>query len=173
MLFEFGFLLYLILPLPFLHLAPRFYNPSSAACVLTLPPYLQICSTMVFTDIISDVLALLTPTIIHTCTRTHAHVPHTSTFIHANPRSPPHTRKRTPTYFPFYLLAPPYIPVHAHPSTSTHTHLQAHTHFPFLIFTLGLLFHSDFSFLTRLCPLYEPGVLGHSLPTGLVIQPLS
>ena len=43
------------------------YTPSSAACALTLPPYLQICSTMVLTDIISDVFALLTPTLIHTC----------------------------------------------------------------------------------------------------------
>ena len=153
------------------------HTPSSAACALTLPPYLQTCSTMVFTDIISDVFALLTPTIIRACTRTHAHAPHASTFLHANPRSPPHTRKRTPPYlvfpFPFHLLVHPYIPAHAHPSTSPHTHLHAHTHFPLLIFTLGLLFHSDFSFLTRLCPLDEPGVLGHSLPTGLVIQPLS
>ena len=41
-----------------------------------------------------------------------------------------------------------------------------------MIFTLGLLLHSDVSFLTRLCTLYEPGVLGHFLPTGLVVHPV-
>ena len=153
---------------------------SFATCALTLPPYLQICSPMVFTDIISDVLELLTPTLIPTCKSTYAQALHTSTFIHANPRSPPHTRTRTPPYlvypFPIYLPLPPYIPVYAHLTTSTHIHLHAHTHPPPpppSIFILGLLFHSDFSYLTRLCPLYEPGVLGHSLPTGSVIQPQS
>ena len=37
----------------------------SVACTLTLPPDLQICSTMVLTDIISDVLALLTLGLLH------------------------------------------------------------------------------------------------------------
>ena len=95
-----------------------------------LPPDLQICSTMVLTDIISDVFALLTPTLIPTCKRTYAHAPHTSTFIHASPRSPPHTRKHTSSYlvfpFPIYLLLHPYIPVHAHPTTSTHIYTRTH-----------------------------------------------
>ena len=107
-------------------------TPSSAACALTFPPYWQICSTMVLTDMISDVFALLTPTLIPTCKRTYSHAPHTTTFTHANPRSPPHTRKRTPSYsvfpFPIYLLLHPYIPVHVHLTTSAHTHLHAHTH---------------------------------------------
>ena len=128
----------------------------------------KFCLIMVLTGIISDVFALLTPKTVHTCTRLYVYTPHTSTFIHTNPRSPPHTRTRTHPYLvfilPFYLLVYPHMPVHAQHSTSTNTHLYAHTHFPLLIFTTGLLIHSDFSFLTRLCPFHEPGGSGTSSP---------
>ena len=120
--------------------------------------------------IISDVFALLTPTIINTCTCTYAYTPDTSTFIHANPCSPPHTRNLTSIlnfYFTILFLSTSSSP-HAHPHAhlhTTHPHLYTPTHIPQpLIFTFGLLFHSDFPFLTRLCPFHEPGGSGNFLP---------
>ena len=93
--------------------------------------------------------------------RTHAYTPHTSTLIHANAHSPPHTRKRTHPYVVLILPFYPYLLVHSH----TPTHIPR-----LLIFTFGLLFHSEFRFLTRLCPFHEPGGLWHFPSIGLVIH---
>ena len=87
-----------------------------------------------------------------------------------------HTRASAHLHTQFFLSQFIYCFILTYPFmyTSPHPHIHIYTRTPPpppLIFTLGLLFHSDFSYQTRLCPLYEPGVLGHSLPTGLVIQP--
>ena len=106
-----------------------------------------------------------TPTLIPTCKRT---VCPCTPYLHLYPRKSTFTSTYAQAHtsilsFSFPNLSTisyfPCTPHHIHTYTST----RAHTFSP-LIFTLGLLFHSDFSFLTRLCPLYEPGVLGHSLP---------
>ena len=137
--------------------------------LLHFPIICNFCWTMGFMGIISDVFALLTPTTINTCTCTYAYTSNTSTFIHANPCSPPHTRNLTSIlnfYFTILFLSTSSSP-HAYPHAhhTTHPHLYTPTHIPRpWIFTFGLLFHSDFPFLTRLCPFHEPGGSGTSSP---------
>ena len=83
-------------------------TPSSAACALTFPPDLQICSTMVLTDIISDVFVFLPPIF-------HVHTPHDT-----------HAHKFILSLFIYYFIIS--YPSNAHPITPTHTHTHAHTH---------------------------------------------